>query len=34
MDLTAFKDPDLAKGLVESIRAFAPDDRPVTLMEV
>ena len=34
MDLSAFKDPQLAKGLVESIRAFAPTDRQVTLMEV
>lgn len=34
MDLTAFKDPQLAKGLVESIRTFAPADREVTLMEV
>lgn len=34
MELSAFKDPELAKGLVESIRAFTPDDRQVTLMEV
>ena len=34
MDLSAFKDPQLAKGLVESIRTFAPTDRQVTLMEV
>ncbi len=34
MDLTAFKDPQLAKGLVESIRSFAPEGREVTLMEV
>lgn len=34
MDLSAFKDPQLAKGLVESIRAFAPKDRQVVLMEV
>lgn len=34
MDLSAFKDPQLAKGLVESIRTFAPIDRQVTLMEV
>lgn len=34
MDLSAFKDPQLAKGLVDSIRTFAPTDRQVTLMEV
>lgn len=34
MDLSAFKDPQLAKGLVESIRTFAPTDRQVVLMEV
>lgn len=34
MQLSAFKDPELAKGLVESIRTFTPDDRQVTLMEV
>ena len=34
MELSAFKDPELAKGLVESIRTFTPDDRQVTLMEV
>lgn len=32
-ELSAFKDPSLAKGLVESIRALAPE-KPVTLMEV
>ncbi len=32
-ELSAFKDPKLAKGLVESIAALAPD-HPVTLMEV
>lgn len=34
MEFSAFKDPQLAKGLVESIRAFAPKDRQVVLMEV
>ena len=33
-DLTAFKDPELARGLAESIDALTPADRPVTLMEV
>lgn len=33
MDLTQFKNPELARGLVESIYTFAPD-RDVTLMEV
>lgn len=34
-ELNAFKDPELAKGLVDSIRALAPSDgRTVTLMEV
>lgn len=33
MDLTQFKNPELARGLVESINTFAPD-RDVTLMEV
>lgn len=33
MKLDAFKDPELARGLVKSIEAFAPD-RDVTLMEV
>lgn len=34
MDLSAFKDPTLAKGLIESIRTLAPTDRDITLMEV
>ncbi len=34
MDLTAFKDPELAKGLISAIDAFAPRDCEVTLMEV
>lgn len=33
MELSAFKDPVLARGLVDSIKALAPDV-PVTLMEV
>lgn len=33
MDLTQFKDPELAQGLIESIKTFAPE-RDVTLMEV
>lgn len=33
MDLTQFKNPELARGLVESIKTFAPE-RDVTLMEV
>lgn len=33
MDLTQFKNPELARGLVESIETLAPD-RDVTLMEV
>lgn len=33
MDLTQFKNPELAKGLVESIETLAPE-RDVTLMEV
>ncbi|MBR3690092.1 MAG: hydrogenase formation protein HypD, partial [Eggerthellaceae bacterium] len=32
MDLKAFKDPRLAKGLIDSIEALAPED--ATLMEV
>lgn len=32
-ELQAFKDPDLARGLITSIYAIAPE-RPVTLMEV
>lgn len=34
MDINAFKNPELASGLVESIEAFAPKDRTWTLMEV
>ena len=33
LDLKSFRDPALAKGLVESIHAWAPD-KPVRLMEV
>ena len=33
LDLKSFRDPELARGLVESIRAWAPD-KPIRLMEV
>ncbi len=33
-ELAAFKDPELARGLADSIHALTPKGRPVTLMEV